>query len=54
MPAEIWTEIMIPGLQDNSFHRSGKFKICHTLPAAMGMGGGYIPYLIMEISNENK
>ena len=49
MPAEIWTEIMIPGLQDNSFHRSGKFKICHTLPAAMGMGGGL--YTVFDYGN---
>lgn len=43
----VWTGIEIPGLQDNSFQRAGKFNIRPTLPAAMGMGG-YIPFLVME------
>lgn len=35
----VWTGVEIPGLQDNSFQRAGKFDIQPTLPAAMGMGG---------------
>ena len=49
----VWTGVEIPGLQDNSFQRTGKFDIQPTLPAAMGLGG-YIPFLVMEISEENK
>ena len=37
--------------QKNSFRGDG--TICNCLPAAMGMGGGYIPYIFLEICEED-
>ena len=28
--------------------------ICNTLPAAMGMGGGYIPMIVQEIKHDGE
>lgn len=37
--------------QKNPFRGDG--TICNCLPAAMGMGGGgYIPYIFLEIEND--
>ena len=36
--------------QKNPFRGDG--TICNCLPAAMGMGGGYIPYIFLEIDND--
>ena len=36
--------------QKNPFRGNG--TICNCLPAAMGMGGGYIPYIFLEIEND--
>ena len=36
--------------QKNPFRGDG--TICNCLPAAMGMGGGYIPYIFLEIVKE--
>lgn len=37
--------------QKNPFRGDG--TICNCLPAAMGMGGGYIPYIFLEIDNDD-
>ena len=37
--------------QKNPFRGNG--TICNCLPAAMGMGGGYIPYIFLEIDDED-
>ena len=36
--------------QKNPFRGDG--TICNCLPAAMGMGGGYIPYIFLEIDDD--
>ena len=36
--------------QKNPFIGNG--TICNCLPAAMGMGGGYIPYIFLEIDDD--
>ena len=37
--------------QKNTFRGDG--TICNCLPAAMGMGGGYIPYIFLEIDESD-
>lgn len=37
--------------QKNPFRGDG--TICNCLPAAMGMGGGYIPYIFLEIDERD-
>ena len=37
--------------QKNPFRGDG--TICNCLPAAMGMGGGYIPYIFLEIDESD-
>ena len=37
--------------QKNPFRGDG--TICNCLPAAMGMGGGYIPYIFLEINDDD-
>ena len=37
--------------QKNPFRGNG--TICNCLPAAMGMGGGYIPYIFLEIDESD-
>ena len=37
--------------QKNPFIGNG--TICNCLPAAMGMGWGYIPYIFLEIDDED-
>ena len=37
--------------QKNPFRGDG--TICNCLPAAMGMVGGYIPYIFLEIDDED-
>ena len=37
--------------QKNPFIGNG--TICNCLPAAMGMEGGYIPYIFLEIDDED-
>lgn len=37
--------------QKNPFRGDG--TICNYLPAAMGMGGGYIPYIFLEIDESD-
>ena len=37
--------------QKNPFRGNG--TICNCLPAAMGMGGGYIPYIFLEIDDDD-
>ena len=31
----------------------GDGTVCKCLPAAMGMGGGYVPYIFLEIDESN-
>ena len=38
--------------QQNPFRGDG--TICNCLPAAMGMGGGYVPYIFLEIDESDK
>lgn len=38
--------------QKNPFRGDGKIINC--LPAAMGMGGGYVPYLFFELADDDK
>ena len=37
--------------QKNPFRGDG--TICNCLPAAMGMGGGYVPYIFLEIDESD-
>ena len=37
--------------QKNPFRGNG--TICNCLPAAMGMGGGYVPYIFLEIDESD-
>ena len=37
--------------QKNPFRGDG--TVCNCLPAAMGMGGGYVPYIFLEIDESN-
>ena len=38
--------------QQNPFRGDG--TVCNGLPAAMGMGGGYVPYIFLEIDESDK
>ena len=37
--------------QKNPFRGDG--TVCNCLPAAMGMGGEYVPYIFLEIDESN-
>jgi len=40
-------------LESNQNHATIRTDgICTTLPASMGMGGGYVPMVVVEIQNE--